>query len=104
MTDKFRIDLSKETPRGAPHVHLRGYHGDGGENEGVLSISAAVDAGPNYPECGRIFVGSPQKSPLLVGYLPRLGGFCCSPDAADRLADELRAMADLAREAMEKKP
>lgn len=100
MSDEKRIDLSTDAP-GRRHVHLRGFHGDYGENEGVLSIVAMISESPNYPESGRIIVGSPVKSPLIPGYIPTLGGFSCSPDAADLLADELRAAAAAARAAME---
>lgn len=106
MSDPNRIDLtpSINTPRLPPRslVHLRGYHGDYGENEGVLALTTVLDEGMNSPECARIIVGSPGKSPLLEGYLPKLGGFSCSPDAADRLADELKAAASAARAAMAK--
>lgn len=98
--DKNRIDLTHPICPGRTHIHVRGYHGDGGENEGVLSISAVLDASQHYPECGRIFVGSPQSSPLIEGYIPSLGMFSCGPDAADRLADELRAAAAAVRAAM----
>ena len=103
MTDDRpkRIDLTDTTKeRGRTLVHLLGYHGDGGGNESVLSVTVDLSPGENFPECGRIFVGTPQKSPLLEGYFPDLGSWSCSPDAADRLADELRAAAALARKAM----
>lgn len=106
MTDDRpkRIDLTYRTPAGRSghhaNTHLRGYYGDDGENEGVLAIRTELDEGPMYPETGRIIVGSPSKSPLIEGYIPRLGGFSCSPDAADRLADELKAAAAAARAAI----
>lgn len=86
------------------HMHLSGFHGDGGENEGVLSISAVLDGGPNWPECGLIIVGSPQKSPLIDGYIPNLGAFSCSPDAADRLIAGLQAAVAAVRTAQAKLP
>lgn len=46
--DKNTITLQDDSKR--HHVHVRGFHGDGGENEGVLSISATLDGGPHYPE------------------------------------------------------
>jgi hypothetical protein len=98
--DKNRIDLTYSREPGRPLVHLRGYHGDSGENEGVLAISHVLDASPHYPDSGRIIVGSPPASPLLEGYTPDLGGFTCGPDAAERLADELRAAAAAVRAAM----
>jgi hypothetical protein len=100
MSD-YRIDLSSSVQKhGRTLVHLRGYHGDGGENESVLSIAVDLSPGSAFPESGRIFVGSPQQSPLLDGYVPDLGSFSCTPDAADRLADELKAAASAARAAM----
>lgn len=81
-------------------VHLLGYYGNSGENESVLSVTADLVPGDALPETGRIFVGTPKKSPLLEGYFPDLGSFSCSPDAADRLADELKAAAAAARAAM----
>lgn len=103
MTDDRpkRIDLTDTTKEhGRTLVHLLGYHGDGGENESVLSVSTDLSPGANFPESGRIFVGTPQKSPLLEGYFPDLGSWSCSPDAADRLAAELKAAAAAARAAM----
>jgi hypothetical protein len=81
-------------------IHLRGYYGNGGETEGVLSIGAELALGRLFPESARVWVGSPKLSPLIDGYLPSLGFFSCSPDAADALADELRLAAAAAREAM----
>lgn len=89
-----RIDLSNTTKHGRTLVHLLGYHGDDGENESVISVSADLSPGDAFPECGRIIVGTPQKSPLLEGYFPDLGGFSCSRDAARRLAAELNAACD----------
>lgn len=72
------------------HVHIRGFFGDGGENEGVLSVIAVLDGGPHYPESGLIAIGSPQQSPLLDGYIPDLGLWSCSPEAAERLIEALQ--------------
>lgn len=99
MTD-HRIDLSSERTC-STLVHVRGYYGDEGENESVLAITARLDDSPNYPDEARIIVGSPSQSPLLDGCLAKLGGFSCSPEAAERLADELRAAAAKARAAVE---
>ncbi len=66
----------------------------------MLSVTAHLSPGENFPESGRIFVGTPQKSPLLEGYFPDLGAFSCSPDAGDRLAAEIIAAGALARAAM----
>ena len=101
MSDEKRIDLSNERTC-STLVHLRGYYGDDGENESVLAVSARLDDSPMFPDIGRVIVGSPAQSPLLDGYLAKLGGFCCSPDAADRLADELKAAAAAARAEMAK--
>jgi len=98
--DKNRIDLTDPAFPGRTHIHLRGYHGDGGENEGVLSLSAVLDGSRHYPECGRIMVGSPQSSPLIEGYIPSLGLFSCGPDAAERLAHEILASVAAVRAAM----
>lgn len=96
-----RIDLTNTTKEhGRTLVHLLGYHGDGGENESVLSVAVDLSPGENFPISGRIFVGTPQKSPLIEGYFPDLGAWSCSPDAADRLADELKAAAAAARAAI----
>jgi hypothetical protein len=82
------------------YPHVTGIYGDGGENEGVLAIHAVLDPSPNYPETGRIIVGSPEKSPALPGYIPDLGGFSCSPEAAERLANALLVAARDVRAAM----
>lgn len=96
-----RVDLSKESNRSEETlIHLKGYYGDGGENEGVLSVITVLSPGDAFPEMGRVIVGSPLSSPLLPGYIPGLGMFSCSPDAADRLADELKAAAAAARAAI----
>jgi hypothetical protein len=96
-----RADLSTTVEAdGRTLVHLLGYYGDSGENLSVLSVTTDLSPGDAFPETGRIFIGTPQKSPLLEGYFPNLGAFSCSPDAADRLADELRAASARAREAM----
>lgn len=72
------------------HVHIRGVFGDGGENEGVLSVSAVLDASPYFPEQGLIIVGSPTTSPLIEGYIPDLKGFSCGPEGAERLIAALQ--------------
>lgn len=59
-------------------THVRGFYGDAGENEGVLSVHAVVNESALYPETGRIIVGTPVASPLMEGYHPDLGGFSCS--------------------------
>ena len=84
-----------ESERKMSHVHIRGVYGDGGENEGVLSVTAVLDASPHYPECGGIIVGSPSKTPLIDGYIPDLGGFSCGPEGAERL---IRTLQNAARD------
>ena len=75
----FVIDATGRT-----NTHIRGFYGDGGENESVLSISAVTNGSSCFPETGRIFVGTPQKSPLMEGYFPELGAFSCSVEAMKR--------------------
>jgi hypothetical protein len=82
------------------NVHVRGFYGDDGENEGVLSVSTVLNGSPNYPESGRIVVGSPGRSPLIDGYTPSLGCFSCSPQAAERLIDVLQRAVEDVRAAM----
>lgn len=72
------------------HVHIRGVYGDCGENEGVLSVTAVLDATANHPTGTLIIVGSPQASPLIDGYIPDLGGFSCGPEGAEQLIDVLQ--------------
>lgn len=72
------------------YPHITGIHGDGGENEGALAVTALLDPGPNLPECARIIVGSPRRTPTIDGYIPDLGGFLCGPDAAERLIATLQ--------------
>jgi hypothetical protein len=98
--DKNRIDLS-DPRRSSTCVHVRGCFGHHGESESVLAISAVIDAGQDFSETARIIVGTPTRSPLIQGELAKIGGFSCSPDAADEIADELRAAAARARRAME---
>jgi len=69
---------------GKTHTHIRGFYGDGGENESVLSVIAHTHESPMYPETGRIFVGTPQRSPLMEGYFPELGSFSCSVETMER--------------------
>lgn len=92
-----RIDLSHP---GRTLVHLAGFYGDGGENEGVLAVGAVLDASPHYPESGRIIVGSPSTSPLVEGYIPSLGGFSCGVFAAGQLISALQKAIDDVRNAL----
>ena len=77
--DIFVIEAAGKT-----NTHIRGFYGDSGENESVLSVMAFTEESPMFPDNGRILVGTPQKSPLLEGYFPDLGGFCCSVEAMER--------------------
>jgi hypothetical protein len=72
------------------YPHITGIHGDGGESEGALAVTALLDPGPNLPECARIIVGAPRRTPTIDGYIPDLGGFSCGPDAAERLIATLQ--------------
>jgi hypothetical protein len=72
------------------HVHLRSVYGDSGENEGILSVTAARDATSNYPTSALITVGSPRESPLIDGYLPNLGFFSCGIEGAELLIAALQ--------------
>lgn len=100
MSDTTTMIIPPHGARKDLHVHIRGFYGDGGENEGVLSVNAVLDASPFYPESGLISVGSPQQSPLIEGYIPNLGMFSCGPDAAERLIATLQEAVRAVREAM----
>lgn len=96
MSDaKHRVDLTAPGENRTV-IHVAGFHGPDGEPS-VLAISAVLDTTANDPECVGVIVGEPAKSPLMEGRPPRLGGFMCGPDAADRLAHELIAAAALVR-------
>ncbi len=96
---KMREDLTKLSEVLLPrsNVHIRGYYGDEGENEGVLSVIAMRDMTANTPEHTAIIVGSPSVSPLILGYIPRLGGFSCSVEGAERLIAELQTAIEIVR-------
>lgn len=80
-------------------VHLAGFHVADGEPT-ILAVCVMRDLVSNDPDCCDIIVGEPGKSPLMDGApIPRVGGFSCGADAAERLAHELLAAAALAREA-----
>lgn len=93
--DKNRLDLTDSgsdlSSDRHTNVHIKGFYGDSGENVGVLSISANRRMTPHYPETAAIAVGSPRASPLQPGYIPNLGCFNCSVEAAKRLIAELQA-------------
>jgi hypothetical protein len=72
------------------YEHVTGLYGDSGENAGALAVHAVLDPSPNYPEDGRIIVGSPASTPTIPGYIPNLGGFNGGPDAIERLASTLQ--------------
>lgn len=82
------------------YPHVTGLYGDNGENPGALAVHAVLDPSPNYPEAGRIIVGSPATTPTIQGYMPNLGGFNGAPDAIERLAATLTEAVRDVREAM----
>ncbi len=88
---KMREDVTPINSAVVSNVHIRGFYGDGGENEGVLSVMAIKDMMSNDPEHSAITVGSPVVSSLIPGYIPNLGGFSCSVEGAERLIAELQA-------------
>lgn len=96
--DPHTVTIPSDEPR--LHFHIRGLFGDDGENEGVLSVVAVLDASEHYPAQGRIIVGSPPASPLLDGHLPSLGGFCCGIEGAERLIWALQNAVRAVREAL----
>lgn len=71
------------------YPHVTGLYGDQGENPSALAIHAVLDPSPNYPENGRIIVGSPATTPTIPGHIPNLGGFNGGPAAIERLASTL---------------
>lgn len=75
------------------YPHVTGVYGDNGENPSALAITAVLDPSDNYPEAGRIIVGSPTATPGIEGYIPNLGGFNGGPDAIERLAATLNQAA-----------
>ena len=94
-THEHRVDLTVPGENRTT-IHVAGFHGHDGE-QSVLAISALLDTTANDPDCVGVIVGEPAKSPLMDGRPPRLGGFMCGPDAAERLAHELLAAAALVR-------
>lgn len=90
MTDDKTMSVTLQRSQTTSHVHLRGVFGDSGENEGVLSVCAVLDATGNYPSSGLIVIGSPSSSPLLDGYIPNLGCFSCGLEGAERLVEALQ--------------
>jgi|SRR6185295_4187299 len=81
-------------------THVRGFYGDSGANEGVLSVHAVVQESAMYPETARIIVGTPVASPLMEGYHPDLGGFSCSVEAMRRFIKVASRACDDAEAAM----
>jgi hypothetical protein len=72
------------------YPHVTGIRGNAGEDPTVLAVTAVLDPSENYPESGRIIIGSPKKSDKLEGYIPRTGGFCCGVEGALRLIATLQ--------------
>jgi hypothetical protein len=78
----------------APHKlypPVVGLRGDGGENEATLVAIAVLDPSPNYPDCGRIIVGSPTM--CVAAGEADIGGWSASPESAVRVAETLLAAA-----------
>lgn len=97
MSDKkMRQDVTSVYSN-VTNVHIRGFYGDAGENEGVLSVIAHPNMTPNHPEHTAIIIGSPAQSPLLPGYIPSLGIFSCSVEGAERLIAELQTAIGIVR-------
>ncbi len=98
---KMREDVTESTSGWSvdhrSNVHIRGFYGDAGENEGVLAVIAHRNMTPNHPAHTAIFVGAPQKSPLLPGHIPDLGMFSCSVEGAERLIAELQTAIEIVR-------
>lgn len=90
----------RSTVKTKRYPHVTGVYGDSGENPGALAIHAVLDPSPNYPEVGRIIVGSPGTTPTIPGYIPSLGGFNGGPAAIERLAATLLEAARDARTAI----
>lgn len=60
------------------------------DNPTVLAVSAWLDPSENFPDEGRIIVGSPRESPKMPGHIPNVGGFCMGVDGAIRLIATLQ--------------
>lgn len=84
------------------YPHVTDVYGDGGENESAIAVMVVLDESEHYPECARIIVGSPTRTPTINGYIPNLGGFSCGPDAAERLIATLQQAVRDVRAAMGK--
>jgi hypothetical protein len=91
MREDVTVQSSGYGGASVTNVHIRGFYGDAGESEGVLSVIAHVDMTLNHPAHTAISIGSPAQSPLIPGYIPNLGMFSCSVEGAERLIDELKA-------------
>lgn len=83
------------------YEHVAGVFVGDGDTETVLAVHAICDPSPNLPDQARIIVGSPKASPAIAGAdLPSAGGFCMSPDVAERLILVLQTAVRDVREAM----
>lgn len=70
------------------YKHISGLLTDDGQSPTVLAVHAVMDAGDTYPDEARIIVGTPSRSPDVVGPVTQMSGagFSASPQAARRLA------------------
>ena len=70
------------------YKHISGLLTDDGQSPTVLAVHAIMDAGDTYPDEARIIVGTPSRSPDVVGPVTQRSGagFSASPIAARRLA------------------
>lgn len=82
------------------YEHIAGIFVGDGDTESVLAVHAVCDPSPNMPAQARIIVGSPKASSALAGDIPSAGGFCMSPDVAERLILVLQTAVRDVREAM----
>jgi hypothetical protein len=72
------------------YPHILGVSGDEGESPGVLAVHSVLDPSPDYPDEGRIIVGSPATSPKRPGCLPQLAAFSASIEGAEAICETLQ--------------
>jgi hypothetical protein len=68
--------------------HISGLLTDDGQSPTVLAVHAIMDVGDTYPDEARIIIGTPSRSPDVIGPVTQMSGagFSASPQAARRLA------------------